>query len=122
MVSDRGWLQLYGQKCERRHVVLTDGERRDSLLWWFFQVWESLPGFYRAGDVRNCCNQLLDMVNAYGLSILVRFRLLNGELKCCSTGKVLVLPLGSVKNSNAVFTRGFAAIIVHSSNGSTGRV
>ncbi len=66
---DRGWLQLYGQECERRHVVLTDGERRDSLLWWFFQVWESLPGFYRTEDVRNCCNQLLDMVNAYGLYI-----------------------------------------------------
>ncbi|MBI3801606.1 MAG: hypothetical protein HY268_32120 [Deltaproteobacteria bacterium] len=66
---DRGWLRLYGQECERPQVSLSDEECRDSLLWWFFQVWESLPAFYRTGDVRNCCNQLLDMVNAYGFYI-----------------------------------------------------
>src|SRR5262249_41519484 len=44
---DRGWLWLYGQHYERPHVALTDGQQRDSLLWWFFQVWEYLPGFYR---------------------------------------------------------------------------
>jgi len=64
---DRGWLWLYGQHYERPRVALTGGEQRDSLLWWFFQVWEYLPGFYRAGDLRNFCNQLLDMVNVYGL-------------------------------------------------------
>src|SRR5262249_439761 len=62
-----GWLWLYGQHYERPHVALTDGQQRDSLLWWFFQVWEYLPGFYRSGDLRNFCNQLLDMMNVYGL-------------------------------------------------------
>jgi predicted nucleotidyltransferase len=64
---DRAWLWLAGQPCERPHVELTEGEPRDSLLWWFFQVWEYLPRFYRAGDLRNFCNQLLDMINVYGL-------------------------------------------------------
>lgn len=66
---DRGWLKLYGAEFERPRVPLSDGKRRDSLLWWFFQVWESLPEFYRAGDVRNCCHQFLDMLNAYGLYV-----------------------------------------------------
>ncbi|HKA54449.1 MAG TPA: hypothetical protein VKJ47_12390, partial [Candidatus Binatia bacterium] len=66
---DRGWLWLYGPRHDCPGVALTDGDARDSLLWWFFQVWEHLPGFYRAGDLRNCCNQFLDMVNAYGLYV-----------------------------------------------------
>ena len=62
---DRGWLNLYGEQFERPRVSLTEGEGRDSLLWWFFWAWERLPGFYRAGNVRTCCNLFLDMVNVY---------------------------------------------------------
>lgn len=66
---DRGWLRLYGKEFDRPCVPLTDGEKRDSLLWWFFWAWERLPSFYRAGNVRTCCNLFLDMVNAYGLYV-----------------------------------------------------
>lgn len=64
---DRGWLKLYGKEYQRPLIAITDGEARDSLLWWFFWAWERLPGFYRAGNIRTCCNLFLDMVNAYGL-------------------------------------------------------
>ncbi|MGE0684428.1 MAG: hypothetical protein AB7P69_26420 [Candidatus Binatia bacterium] len=66
---DRGWLRLYGKECQRPVITLTDGEGRDSLLWWFFWAWERLPGFYHSGNIRTCCNLFLDMVNAYGLYI-----------------------------------------------------
>lgn len=66
---DRGWLKLYGKEFRRPTAALTDGEERDSLLWWFFWAWERLPGFYREGNLRTCCNLFLDMVNAYGLYV-----------------------------------------------------
>lgn len=66
---DRGWLRLYGEEWHRPRVALTNGEPRDSLLWWFFWAWERLPGFFRAGNVRTCCNLFLDMVNAYGFYV-----------------------------------------------------
>lgn len=66
---DRGWLNLYGKEVARPCGALTSSEERDSLLSWFFWAWERLPGFYRAGNVRTCCNLFLDMVNAYGLYI-----------------------------------------------------
>jgi predicted nucleotidyltransferase len=66
---DRGWLRLYGEEFDRPHGTLTTIAERDSLLWWFFWAWERLPGFFRAGDVRTCCNLFLDMVNVYGLYV-----------------------------------------------------
>jgi len=66
---DRGWVKLYGKEFKRPFAALTDGEERDSLLWWFFWAWERLPGFFRTGNVRICCNLFLDMVNAYGLYV-----------------------------------------------------
>lgn len=64
---DRGWLRLHGEEFLRPRPSFNETEGRDSLLWWFFWAWERLPGFYRAGDVRTCCNLLLDMANAYYL-------------------------------------------------------
>jgi predicted nucleotidyltransferase len=66
---DRGWLKLYGKEAARSPGTLTSSEERDSLVTWFFWAWERLPGFYRAENVRTCCNLFLDMVNAYGLYI-----------------------------------------------------
>jgi predicted nucleotidyltransferase len=66
---NRGWLNLYGEQFERPRLPLTEGEERDSLLWWFFWAWERLPGFYRVGNLRTCCNLFLDMVNVYGLYV-----------------------------------------------------
>jgi predicted nucleotidyltransferase len=64
---DRGWLNLYGEQFAKPYVPLSEGEGRDSVLWWFFWAWERLPDFYRAGNVRACCNLFLDMVNVYYL-------------------------------------------------------
>jgi hypothetical protein len=64
---DREWLKLSGKDWTRPWVALKDSAARDSLLWWFFWAWERMPGFYRAGNVRTCCNLFLDMVNVYGL-------------------------------------------------------
>jgi len=66
---DREWLKLYGEDWTRPSVALNDDTVRDSLLWWFFWAWERLPGFFRAGNVRSCCNLFLDMVNVYGLYV-----------------------------------------------------
>lgn len=66
---DRAWLKLYGEDWERPEGTLDSDEKRDSLLWWFFWAWERLPGFFRAGNVRICCNLFLDMVNVYGLYV-----------------------------------------------------
>jgi len=61
---DRGWLKLHGAEFARPHVSLSDGDARDSLLWWFFWAWEQLPQFFRTEDVHTCRNLFLDMVNA----------------------------------------------------------
>jgi len=66
---DREWLKLYGEDCTRPWMALNDSTARDSLLWWFFWAWERLSGFYRAGNVRVCCNLFLDMVNVHGLYV-----------------------------------------------------
>ncbi|MBI3801608.1 MAG: hypothetical protein HY268_32130 [Deltaproteobacteria bacterium] len=66
---DRGWLRVYGEEFVRPYGTLTTATAHDSLLWWFFWAWERLPGFFRAGNVRTCCNLFLDMVNVYGLYI-----------------------------------------------------
>lgn len=66
---DRAWLKLYGEDCARPEVSLRGDAERDSLLWWFFWAWERLPRFFRAGNVRSCCNLFLDMVNVYGLYV-----------------------------------------------------
>lgn len=66
---DREWLKLYGEDWARPGVVLSGSTERDSLLWWFFWAWERLPGFFRAGNVRSCCNLFLDMINVYGLYV-----------------------------------------------------
>lgn len=79
---DRAWLKLYGADWERPEGKLSRDGGRNSLLWWFFWAWERLPGFFRAGDVRICCNLFLDMVNMYGLYV--------GALKV-PTSRTLVL-------------------------------
>lgn len=64
---DRAWRKIYGEDWKRPEGKLTNDKERDSLLWWFFWAWERLPGFFRRGDIRICCNLFLDMVNVYGL-------------------------------------------------------
>jgi hypothetical protein len=66
---DRAWLKVYGEDCDRPEGKLRSDKERDSLLWWFFWAWERLPGFFRGGDIRICCNLFLDMVNVYGLYV-----------------------------------------------------
>ncbi len=64
---DRAWLRLLGEEYDR--PISGNGARQESLLWWFFWAWERLPDFYRAGNVRTCCNLLVDMLNAYGVFV-----------------------------------------------------
>jgi len=63
---DRAWLRLYGEEFERPRAEL-DGGARDGLLWWYFWAALLLPGSFRAGDARTCCNLVLDLFDVYRL-------------------------------------------------------
>jgi len=64
---DRGWLRIWGEPFARPAGAGTPDEERLRNLPWLFWAWQELPGYFRRGRLRTCCNLLLDMVDVRDL-------------------------------------------------------